>query len=63
LAMSIGGSGGDSGTTVSGSLASDDSIGITVGGAGGAGGSGAQLCVYGQKGLSWRGGGACVPNP
>ncbi len=44
-AMSIGGGGGDSGTTVSGALASGASVGVTVGGDGGSGGDSAAVEV------------------
>ncbi len=44
-AMSIGGGGGDSGTTVSGALASGAAVGVTVGGSGGSGGDSAAVAV------------------
>ncbi|MEQ8652533.1 MAG: autotransporter outer membrane beta-barrel domain-containing protein [Kiloniellales bacterium] len=51
-AMSIGGGGGDSGMTVSGSLEGSVPINVSVGGSGGSAGSGGAVSVTGQAGTS-----------
>ncbi|WP_153770204.1 autotransporter outer membrane beta-barrel domain-containing protein [Labrenzia sp. CE80] len=55
FASSIGGSGGQSGTTISGSVSSTESVGLAIGGNGGQGGNGAAVTVYSSGGITTQG--------
>ncbi|OJJ11505.1 hypothetical protein BKI51_07115 [Alphaproteobacteria bacterium AO1-B] len=54
-ASSIGGSGGQSGATISGTISSTDSVGLAIGGNGGQGGNGAAVTVYSSGGITTQG--------
>lgn len=50
-ASSIGGSGGQSGAVISGTVSSTESVGLAIGGNGGQGGNGAAVTIYSSGGV------------
>ncbi|GKX33418.1 MAG: hypothetical protein MnENMB40S_10360 [Rhizobiaceae bacterium MnEN-MB40S] len=55
VATSIGGGGGHSGTTISGSVVSTGAVNLAIGGDGGNGGSGGEVFVYSSGGIITEG--------
>ncbi|MEM9630846.1 MAG: autotransporter outer membrane beta-barrel domain-containing protein [Pseudomonadota bacterium] len=54
-ASSIGGSGGQSGAVISGTVSTTESVGLAIGGNGGQGGNGAAVTIYSSGGVSTAG--------
>ncbi|MEP4806486.1 MAG: autotransporter outer membrane beta-barrel domain-containing protein [Hyphomicrobiales bacterium] len=54
-ASSIGGSGGQSGAVISGTVSSTESVGLAIGGNGGQGGNGAAVTIYSSGGVNTAG--------
>lgn len=58
LAQSLGGGGGNSGTTISGTLGAATSLGFTLGGSGGGGGNSSKVSVLSNSAISTEGSGS-----